>query len=411
MPAEFEVIFQEMVFGGDAIGRLPDGRAIFVPYVLPGEKARIVVNEDNKSFARGRVLELLEISPQRIQPRCRHFGECGGCSYQHIAYSDQLQIKHGIVAQQLKRLAGLDNFPVAPVVPSPSEWNYRSTVQFHLSPDAKLGFQASGSNRLIEISECHLPSAGINTLWPQLELDPASGIRRVQIREGLDGDLILGLDSASDIPPDFSVDFPVSVVFNGPESRYVLSGDEFVLMQVKERVFRVSAGSFFQANPAQAANMVDHVLQLAGDLTGKMVLDAYCGVGLFSVFLAGKAKHLVGIEAAESSCNDFAINMDEFDNVELYIDKVENVLPALTLKPDLVVVDPPRAGLDSRVINELVKARLANIIYISCDPATLARDIKRFMQGGYELKSLTPFDQFPQTYHIETVVLMSRSLV
>jgi 23S rRNA (uracil1939-C5)-methyltransferase len=401
--AEFEVTFQELVFGGDAIGRLPDGRALFVPYVLPGEKARIVVTEDNKSFARGRVLELLETSPLRIQPRCRHFGECGGCSYQHMAYADQLEAKHRIVVQQLKRLAGLDNFPVAPVVPSPSEWNYRSTVQFHLSPAGKVGFQASGSNRLVEITECHLPSDGISAIWPQLELDPALGIQRVQVREGLEGDIILGLDAASDTPPDFSVDFPVSAVFSGPDARYVLSGDEFVLMQVKERVFQVSIGSFFQANINQAANMMDHVLHLAGDLTCKTVLDAYCGVGLFSSFLAGKAKHLVGIEVSESSCNDFAINMDEFDNVELYIDKVENVLPALGLKPDLVVVDPPRSGLEAHVIKELVKAKPGKVIYVSCDPATLARDIKRFIEGGYELKSLTPFDQFPQTFHIECI--------
>jgi len=408
MPAEFEVTFQEMVFGGDAIGRLPDGRALFVPYVLPGEKARIVITEDNRSFARGRVLELLESSPLRIQPRCRHFGECGGCSYQHLAYADQLKIKHSIVVQQLKRLAGLDDFPVAPVVPSPSKWDYRSTVQFHLSPAGKLGFQAAGSNRLVEIGECHLPGRGISALWPQLELDPASGIQRVQVREGLEGDIILGLDAASDIPPDFSVDFPVSAVFRGPDTRYVLSGDEFVLMQVKERVFRVSADSFFQANINQAANMVDQVLKLAGDLSGKTVLDAYCGVGLFSAFLAGQANRLIGIEVSESSCNDFAVNMDEFDNVELYIDQVENVLPALDLKPDIVVLDPPRAGLDARVVSALSKAKPKQIIYVSCDPATLARDIKRFLQSGYELKSVTPFDQFPQTYHIETVVLMSK---
>lgn len=408
MTAEFEVTLQEMVFGGDAIGRLPDGRAIFVPYGLPGEKVRVVITEEKQSFAKGRILEVLAPSPQRIQPRCPHFGDCGGCSYQNLAYADQIVVKQQIVAQQIKRLAGLGDFPVAPVVPSPDEWNYRNSIHFHLSRDGKLGFQRAASNQLIAIRECHLPSAGISALWPKLELDADSGIERVHLREGVEGDILLGLESAIDTPPDFTVDFPVSAVFSGPDTRYVLSGDEFVLMEVKERVFRVSVSSFFQANLAQAANMVDHVLTLAGDLKGKTVLDAYCGVGLFSAFLAGKAKRLVGIEVSESSCNDFAVNMDEFDNVELYIDKVENVLPALKLMPDLVVVDPPRAGLDKHVIDELVKTKPDKIIYVSCDPATLARDIKRFSEGGYELKSLTPFDQFPQTYHIETVALMSR---
>ena len=126
-------------------------------------------------------------------------------------------------------------------------------------------------------------------------------------------------------------------------------------------------------------------------------------MGLFSAFLAGQAKRLIGIEVSESSCSDFAVNMDEFDNVELYIDQVENVLPALELKPDIVVLDPPRAGLDARVVSVLGKAKPNQIIYVSCDPATLARDIKRFIQSGYELKSVTPFDQFPQTFHIECI--------
>lgn len=408
MRPEFEVTLQEMTFGGDAFGRLPDGRALFVPFGLTGEQVRISLTEEKSSFARGRILEIIKTSPQRIQAKCPHFGSCGGCNYQHLDYPTQLEVKQQIVKVQLQRLAGLKDYPVAAVVPSPDQWNYRNSVNFHVSSNGKLGYQRAGSNELIEISECHLPAANINALWPQLGLEAPSGVERLQIREGLEGDLILGLESQNDLPSEFTVDFPISVVWKGPDSQFILAGEDCILMQVKDRSFRVSIGSFFQANLVQAANMVDHVLKLAGDLKGKTVLDAYCGVGLFSAFLAGKAKHLVGIEVSESSCNDFAINMDEFDNVELYIDKVENVLPALKLQPDLVVVDPPRAGLDAHVTDELVKAKPDKIIYVSCDPATLARDIKRFCKGGYELTSLTPFDQFPQTYHIEAVALMSK---
>jgi 23S rRNA (uracil1939-C5)-methyltransferase len=391
------------VFGGDALGRLPDGRAVFVPFGLPSEKVLISIVEEKKSFARGRIEKILTPSPKRIQPQCRHFGVCGGCNYQHVGYADQLQIKHAVVVQQLGRLAGLKDFPVADVVPSPQEWNYRNTVQFHISSGGRVGYQAAGSNDMVEISECHLPGATINTLWPQLALDPASGIDRLMLREGLEGDLLLGLESENENPPEFSVDFPISVVYRGPEAQYVLSGEDFVLMQVKGRDFRVSVGSFFQANLLQVEAMVDHVLSLAGDLKGKTVLDAYCGVGLFSAFLAEKAGHLVAIEVSDSSCSDFAVNLDEFENTELYIDKVENVLPALNLNLDIAVVDPPRAGLEPWVVNALVKAAPEKIIYVSCDPATLARDIKRFGEKGYELKSVVPFDQFPQTHHIECI--------
>jgi 23S rRNA (uracil1939-C5)-methyltransferase len=177
-------------------------------------------------------------------------------------------------------------------------------------------------------------------------------------------------------------------------------------MQVLERTFKVSMGSFFQANLAQAANMVEHVLALAGDLSGKTVVDAYCGVGLFSAFMAGSAKHLIGIELSDSACSDYATNLDEFSNVDLYMGAVERVLPTLKDHPDIFVIDPPRAGLDQHVIGAIAKLQPEKVIYVSCDPATLARDVKRFAQIGYSLQCVTPFDQFPQTAHIECISLL-----
>ena len=180
-------------------------------------------------------------------------------------------------------------------------------------------------------------------------------------------------------------------------------------MEVNGRPFKVSVQSFFQANLAQAGKMVEQVLHLAGDLSGKTVIDAYCGVGLFSAFLAQYAQRLIGIELSDSSCDDFAVNLEEFDNVELYVGAVEQVLPALDVPPDLVVIDPPRAGLDRRVTEALIHQAPPCIIYVSCDPATLARDIKRLTESGYTLQKVTPFDQFPQTYHIECICLLERA--
>lgn len=408
MPDTFDVRLENFIFGGEVIARLPDGRAVFVPFGLPGELVRIHLNEEKANFTRGVIDEILEPSPKRIAPRCPHFGQCGGCSYQHMSYADQLDAKQAIVKDQLRRLGGLPDFPVAAVVPAPEPWNYRNSIQFHVSPAGNLGFQKANSNDFVAIRECHLPTRAINQLWPQLEFEAESGIERVTLREGVDEDLILGLASKEEHPPEFSVDFPVSAVYLGPNGPVVLSGDESVLMQVKERLFRVSIESFFQVNPEQAGAMVVHVLKLAGDLKGKAVIDAYCGVGLFSAFLAAKAARLIGIELSESSCSDFAVNLDEFENVELYMGPVEQVLPSLDVKPDLAVIDPPRSGLDSRVIAALAKSGPAQILYVSCDPATLARDLKRLLQKGYALQNVTPFDQFPQTHHIETICLLEK---
>ena len=216
-----------------------------------------------------------------------------------------------------------------------------------------------------------------------------------------------GWNHSKTSPPEFSVDFPISVVYSNGDDSTVLSGEEFVVMTVSGRSFKVSIDSFFQTNIPQAEAMVAKVLQLAGELHEKVVLDAYCGVGLFSAFMAKEAAQLIGIELSDSACDDYATNLDEFDNVSLYMGAVEEVLPSLEIHPDVVVIDPPRAGLDKRVITAIVTARPQKVIYVSCDPATLARDVKRFSQQGYNLVSVTPFDQFPQTHHIETISLFS----
>ena len=403
MNSEVIVELTDMTFGGDALGRLPDGRAIFVPFGLPQETVKIRLTEEKATFARGQITEILQPSPARIQPLCPHFGTCGGCNYQHLAYPDQLVLKRKIVVDQLKRLAGLTDFPVAEVVPSPDPWNYRNTLQFHVSPAGKLSFQRAGSNAFVEISECHLPQAAIDRFWPQLSFEPEAGIDRVILRAGSDDELLLGLESQQETPPEFAVDFPISVVYMSSNGNIVLSGDEYAVMEVNGRAFKVSIGSFFQVNLPQAEAMVKQVLKLAGDLKGKSVVDAYCGVGLFSAFMAGSAGHLIGIELSDSACQDYAVNLDDFSNVDLYVGAVEQVLPGLSIQPELVVIDPPRAGLDARAVTAIAGLQPEKIIYVSCDPATFARDVKRFGQQGYTLQNVTPFDQFPQTFHIETI--------
>ena len=402
----YDVLLTALTYGGDAIGRLPDGRAVFVPFALPGERVRVRLVEEKRGHARAELLEVLEPAAGRIPPRCAHFTACGGCHYQHMDYPAQLAAKTAILKEQLERIGGLADIPIREAVASPLPWNYRNHVQFHLTADGKLGYQAPRSSTVIPIRECHLPEAPLNALWPQLEVEALPGLERVGLRLGAGEELMLVLESSQPGAPEFTVEeVALSAVQLGPGGALVLAGSEAIVIEVLGRPFRVSAASFFQVNTAQAAAMVEHLLQALPLEPGMTVLDVYCGVGLFSAFLAPRVGRLVGIELSPEACEDFAVNLDAFENVELYEAPAEQVLAGVDFHPDVIVVDPPRAGLGQATLDGLLRQEASHLAYISCDPATLARDAKRLVQGGYRLRQVTPFDLFPQTYHIESISL------
>jgi 23S rRNA (uracil1939-C5)-methyltransferase len=404
----FDIELSQPTYGGECIGRLSDGRAVFVSFTLPGERVRGRLVEERKGFARAELIEVQRRSKERIKPLCPHFTHCGGCHYQHMDYPAQLRVKEVILRDQLVRIAGIAEPPVHTAVASPSPWNYRNAMQFHLSPNGKLGFQSAGGAQVVEISECHLPEAGLNDLWPRLVFD-AGSLERISLRIGSDGERLLVLEGEQ--PPELSVEeLALSVVFQSEDGITVLAGDDYTIQEVKGRPFRVSAGSFFQVNSEMTAAMVDHVLHMLAPGVADVVYDLYCGVGLFSAFLAPLVREVIGLELSSSACGDFAVNLDEFENVSLYEGAVEQVLPRLEQRPTLVVVDPPRAGLDRAALDALVALRPGKIAYVSCDPATLARDAKRLLEAGYILQEATPFDLFPQTYHIESLCLFIDSL-
>jgi 23S rRNA (uracil1939-C5)-methyltransferase len=400
-----EITLEKLTYGGEAMGRLPDKRAVFVPFGLPGERVRARLTDEKRSFARAELVEILEPSPERMAPRCKYFGVCGGCHYQHLPYEAQLKVKADILRDQLKRIGKLENPPVQPTVGSPSPWNYRNHVQFHLTGDGKLGFVSARGAEVIPISECHLPEAPLNDLWPQLEFEPGAEVERVSLRAG--DELMLILESDSPEPPELEVEAGISVAHLYEGHPVVMAGEAALRMRVLERDFQVSAGSFFQVNTAMAEKMVEHILsKLPAALD--TVLDLYCGVGLFSAFLAPHCKRLIGVESSESACEDFAVNLDEFDGVELYEGAAEDVIPHLEAEPALVLVDPPRAGLERQALDSILKMNPPTILYVSCDPSTLARDAAWLVAGGYRLVKVTPFDLFPQTYHIESISVFEK---
>ncbi len=420
LSSEHLIRITSLTYGGDAMGRLPDGRAVFVPFALPGEHVRVALTEEKRAYAHARLVEIVEPSPERILPRCRHFGHCGGCHYQHLTYERQLQVKTHILREQLIRIGHVPDPPIQPIVPSPRAWNYRNHVQFHLTSEGRLGYvfplpeltcaPDSNSPTVCPIDECHLPEEGLNALWPSLEFEPGLHLDRVSVRLGAGDQAMLILESAS--LPLVEIETDLSVVHLYRDHAVVLAGQEYLTFQVRERLFRVSAGSFFQVNTPMAEKMVEHLLEHLPVDRSTMLLDIYCGVGLFAAFFAPRCGRLIGIEASPAACDDFVVNLDEFDHVTLYQGTAEQVLPALaeTLPAkSVVIVDPPRAGLHRTALDALLRLRPAYLAYVSCDPATLARDTARLIRGGYRLNQVTPFDLFPQTYHIESISLFTAS--
>ena len=324
-----------------------------------------------------------------------------------MPYEMQLKIKADILRDQLQRIGKIENPPIQLAVASSNAWNYRNHIQFHLDSDGKLGFQASASDKMIPILECHLPEKSINSLWPQLEFESNSGIERVSVRAGMDDELMLVLESNSPETPELEIEADISAAHVFEDDAVIIAGNGHITIKVLGREFCVSPTSFFQVNTSIAEKMVVHLLNRL-PISQSTILDVYCGVGLFSAFLAPKCKRLIGIESSHSACDDFAVNLDEFDNVELYEDLAENVLPILNNEPDAVIVDPPRAGVEKKALDAIVKLNPKIIVYVSCDPSTLARDAKRLIDHGYKLLSVTPFDLFPQTYHIESMSFFER---
>jgi 23S rRNA (uracil1939-C5)-methyltransferase len=398
------VLLTTLTYGGEALGRLQDGRAVFVPFGLPGETVRLRLTEEKPRFARGELLEILDAAPERIAPRCIHFGYCGGCHYQHMTYAAQLAAKQAILKDQLERIGNLVDPPVRPAVPSPGEYYYRNHVQFALTPQGKLGYHTLRTGEPFAIQECHLPEEPLNVVWPQLEFEPLEEIERVGLRLGVSEDVMLVLESEAIQTPELSVEeLDLSVVHLSPAGMLVLAGSSHLYIEVLKRLFRISAGSFFQVNTGQVEAMVQHVLDQVAPTPEMTVLDVYSGVGLFSAFLAPRVQRLVAIESSPQAAEDFVANLDEFENVELYEAPAEQVLLRLDLQPEVILVDPPRAGLAREALDGIVKLGPRRLVYVSCDPSTLARDARRLSEAGYRLEQATPFDLFPQTYHIESI--------
>jgi 23S rRNA (uracil1939-C5)-methyltransferase len=404
----FEVTPFAMGHGGDAIGR-HEGRVVFVPYTMPGERVRVEVTEEHKRYARARLVDVLEPVAARVEPPCPYFGPdaCGGCQFQHITYPVQVQLKGRIVIDQLERIGKFEDPPVLEPIADPSGWQYRNHSRFRTTALGEPGFYTGGSHDVIAVDDCLIMHTLLRQLYRSMDIQQPN-IEQLEIRAGTQTeDLMIVLQTYDEEPPSLKLDFPASVVqVRHDTTPTPLVGLDYITESIHEREFRISATSFYQVNTRQAERLVDLVLGALDLAPDEDVLDAFCGIGMFTVFLAEQAGLVTGIERNPDAIDDALHNLEAFDNVTLLEGTVEEALPNVEGQLDAAVLDPPRTGLEPTTVDALVAHGPTRIAYVSCDPATLARDVKRLVRQGYELAWVQPVDMFPQTYHIENVALL-----
>jgi 23S rRNA (uracil1939-C5)-methyltransferase len=375
-----------MTFEGGTIAH-DDGRTIFVECGLPGETVIAELDRERAGVFHGRAVEVLDASPDRVEPQCVYFGECGGCQWQHISYPRQLEIKREIVCQQLRRIGHFAEPPVSPTMGCDNPWGYRNHIRFSAKARGEIGFVRRGSHRFLRIDECKIADPWITQALPRLQ-GHGGGLHQVAIRRGVRTGEVLIQPDVSHIDPSLA------------------SSEKFYHEELLGHRFRVSGASFFQTNTPQAERLITLVRERLQPQAEETLADAYAGVGTFAVVLAPLVRRVIAIEESAAAVEDAAINIAASPNVEYFTGKVEDVLPTIDERIDCLILDPPRMGAHPVAIAAVLKARPSRIAYVSCDPATLARDLRLLADGGYELLDVTPVDMFPQTYHIECVASM-----
>src|SRR5258708_3516225 len=408
--SSMEVTIERILPGGLGLANA-EGKTIMVALAAPGDRLRVRVDrvKGNVSFAL--IEEIVTPSPNRVEPACPYFGRCGGCDFQQLSYQAQLEAKVEIIRACLRRLGGIENVPDFQITSAPNVWHYRSRAQWQYDAiQQRLGYFESGSRRVCDVAECAV-------LAPELQQTLESLRARMQ-----DGSLpdaardfraVVGNEGVSIAP---SVGSPTiregaDPALDRGTSPTVREGSETVrdiARTIRGETYRLNAESFFQANADLLPQLIDAAI---GETHGETAIELYCGVGLFTLPLARRFKHVVGVEGDSAAANFARDNLANagLNNAEVANRNVsdwleDDAVAALQSQPDFLLLDPPRTGVESRVIAGILKLKPKHISYVSCDPATLARDLKKLIADGYHLDTIKAFDMFPQTHHVETVV-------
>lgn len=382
-----ETVIETVAFGAEGVGRT-EGLVIFVPYTAPGDRVLVRITAAKKNYLRGELLTVIAPSEFRVGPKCRRYGRCGGCHYQHIAYAHQLQMKKRQVADAFERIGGMQRIGIEDCLPSDAQYGYRGKAEFHGGYERNqkvLGFMAPRSNRLVDVDRCEIMEESINQAYGQYRERFLNG----PAEQALEAD---------------------PVFWSG--CRYRESPD--IARRVKGREFQVPYDGFFQANLALIDQMVETVLAHC-DLTGtETVLDCFSGCGLFSLFAAERCRRVYGLEIDAEAVRCANRNSEAFgcSNAGFLAGRAEDlsiIAAREEIRPDLIILDPPRTGCGPEVIRAVIELAPERLVYVSCDPATQARDIGRLTEYGYLPCRVQPVDMFPQTKHIEVVASLRKN--
>lgn len=450
---EYVVKIIDEGYEGEGIAKV-EGYPIFIEGALAGEKVKIKIVKVKKNYAYGKVLEFIEKAEDRVEPKCINFKKCGGCSIQHMSYKKQLDFKWERVKDCMSKIGGLSQDIVKYPLGMETPYRYRNKVQLPIGKvngEIVVGFYSQRSHNIIDIESCLIQDevadkiASITRNWiikNNIEpttvdgvFNPTGIVKHIMIRKGFKtGEIMVVLVASTKQVPfieEFkelilnSVEGVKSIILNvNPKDTNVILSEKCITLYGRDAIqdyiagfkFYISPISFFQINPIQTKVLYNKVLEFA-DLTGEeTVFDAYCGTGTITLFLSKNAKTVYGVEVVEESINNAKENakINNVDNVKFAVGKSEEVIPALIKKginADVIVVDPPRKGCDIKLLEAIGKTNTKRIVYVSCDPSTLARDLKILQGFGYETLEVQPVDMFAQTSHVECVVKLEKVVV
>ena len=435
-------------YEGEGIAKI-EGYPIFIEGAILGEKVKVLIVKVKKNYAYGKILEVIEASPERIEPKCSIYKRCGGCTVQHMSYKKQLDYKFERVKDCVTKIGGLSEKLVKYPIGMDNPERYRNKVQLPVGMvkgELNIGFYASRSHNIIDLDTCLIQDkvadrvTNIARQWMlKYNIQPASVdgvfnkkglIRHIMIRKGFTtNEVMVVIVSTKDKVPYIKefineivekIDGIKSIVLNvNKENTNVILGQECITLWGEDTItdyidnfkFNISPLSFFQVNPVQTEKLYSKALEYAG-LTGEeTVFDAYCGTGTITLFLSQKAKKVYGVEIIEAAIINARENarINNIENAEFFVGKSEEVIPELIEKgivPEIIVVDPPRKGCDIKLLEAIGKAKPKKVVYVSCDPSTLARDLKILEEQGYKTEEVQPVDMFPMTSHVENVTLL-----
>jgi 23S rRNA (uracil1939-C5)-methyltransferase len=445
-----ELTIADLAYGGTSVAKV-NGFVVLVYGGIPGDVVKAEITKKKSNYAEAKVLQIVKESELRTKPVCLHFGFCGGCTWQNLKYEEQLKFKARQVKQSLKHIGNFDDPPVQDALGSEDEFYYRNKMEYAFSPhpEKKLILGLHPRKRfdmVFDLKKCFLQSETANKIVDSARefardknlsaynrKDQSGLLRYLMIREGKNTDMTMvnlvtyqgDFPTAKEFSKSLFSNFPSvkSIVRNiNPklaqiargETEEVLGGERVITERLGEFTFEISSNSFFQTNSRQAEKLYGVILDMAELQGDEEVLDLYCGNGTISIFLSSRAKKVIGVETVEEAVQNAKRNADlnEVNNCEFIRGETKKVLKDFELEnrvPHLVVIDPPRAGLHPRGIKSLLSLRPPQIVYVSCNPTTLARDLKIFCEQDYKLKNVQPVDMFPHTYHIESVAKLTRT--